>query len=243
MTDVPRDSQIEHIKLVERLVTGLVHDLNNPLAGIIGYAQLARTEGDVDRRTRFLDSIKQQADTIKESLSDLLHIAVSTPPPADVVTAAEIVGMAQLRMRSRIDLAGVRFESDAPKLLPPTRGDADALARALTKLIDNALLAVRSAGSPVITVTARFASSWLVIEVEDNGSGFSQTMAERAFDPTATSRRTGNGVGLGLPVALSVARRHGGLVEIASAEEVSKRSRAGVGAIVRILLPAVGLTA
>lgn len=198
---------------VERLVSGLVHDLNNGLAGIVGYAQLARGEEDVARRQRYLDVIVSQAEHVHSVVSDLELATCTRPVIGSVITVYDIVDAAVMSFAGRAP--GVSVAVSMPGQPVSFEGELDVLARAVGKLLDNAVMATPKNTLPAIEIVAGDETAPF-IDVIDHGVGMSPELAESAFDPTVTTRRTGNGIGLGLAAARTIMYRHGGTVGISS---------------------------
>ncbi len=198
---------LDAMRALERLLHGLAHDLSNPLSAVIGYTQLAAIEADPARRAKYLDAVLSQAAAIKASLNDLQLAATTAPAQRESVALGDVVALAAMGTAARVE-GTASFE---------VKGDRDALVTALRKLIDNA--------GP--TAVVRVVEGGL--EVQDDGPGFTAEALLRGCEPSFTTRRTGNGVGLGLPVALAVAERHGGTLELSNRREG--------GALVRLMLP------
>jgi signal transduction histidine kinase len=198
---------------VERLVSGLVHDLNNALAGIVGYAQLARDEDDAARRQRYLDVVVSQAEHIRSVVTDLELATCSRPVMGSFITARDIVDAALMSFAGRAP--GVSVAVSLPPRPVQFEGELDVLARAVGKLLDNAVIATPKNTLPSIEIVAGDEPAPF-IDVIDHGVGMTPELAAIALDPTVTTRRTGNGIGLGLAAARTIMHRHGGTVSIES---------------------------
>jgi len=122
----------------------------------------------------------------------------------------ELVRLAADACRPRADAAGVRVHYRPPPRTLAVRADAAMLVGALEALIDNAIAAA-SVGGRTVTVSVRPVDEVTVAAVvDDDGPGVPEGLADRVFDPLFSTRPGGDGVGLGLPLALAAARHHGG---------------------------------
>jgi two-component system nitrogen regulation sensor histidine kinase GlnL len=191
---------------------GLAHEVRNPLSGIRGAAQLlARRLGTDSDGTRYLDVIREETIRLEALLDRLLDPAPSRPPePFNLHAVLERV---RVLAESEAGWAHV-IQRDYDVSLPELTGDADRLAQALWNLVRNAL----ESGSSVIRLRTRVEAGVTIgearyrraarIEIEDNGRGVPQDLAERVFLPLVSGRCDGSG--LGLPLSQQIAREHRG---------------------------------
>jgi two-component system, OmpR family, phosphate regulon sensor histidine kinase PhoR len=217
-------------------VANVSHELKTPLAAIRGYAETLR-DGALDEgptARRFTERILWQCRRLQALLDDLLTLSrlegVTPPPQREPVDLAALV-----RRTVELLAASAREKRVAVEVveepLPPVPGDADALERLLTNLLDNALKYNRPDGQ--VTVRLRREGGQAVIEVSDTGIGIPQEALARIFErfyrvDKGRAREEG-GTGLGLAIVKHVAQSHGGQVEV--------DSRIGRGSTFRVRLP------
>jgi two-component system nitrogen regulation sensor histidine kinase GlnL len=209
---------------------GLAHEIRNPLAGIRGAAQLLarRLEADADA-TRCLDVIRDETRRLDALLDRLLDPTPARPPERFNLHAV----LERVRTLAEAEAGWAHvIQRDYDVSLPELDGDPDRLAQALWNLVRNAL----ESGSSVVRLRTRAEAGVLIgetrfrraarVEIEDNGRGVPDTLAERIFLPLVSGRADGSG--LGLPLAQQIAREHRGAL--------SYRSRPG-HTVFTLLLP------
>ena len=216
-----RDRLVERLLRLGDFVGSVTHELNNPLAGVIGYSQLLAHETAPEKRRRFLESVSTQAERCRRQVDALQVCSGTRPGRRERVSLADVARAALSRRRPRCEALGVDVRSS---LVPGTcgvDGDPDLLDRAVGALLDNALDAVEQvpAGARTIDIEAGEVDRRVVLRIRDSGPGIRATDRDRVFEPSFTTHRSGSGTGLGLPMALSIARWHGGDVSIAPGPE------------------------
>ena len=207
------------------LAGGVAHDLNNVLAPILLGVQLLSTAETDQRRLSLLatieTSVKRGADMIRQVLS-FARGAEGQRIVVDVrALVAELQDFAREALPSNISLV-----VSAPNQLWPTVGDPTQLLQVLINLITNARDAMPKGGT--ITISARnielrdkYSSvshlanpgRYVAIDVEDNGTGMSAEIVDKAFEPFFTTKDVGGGTGLGLASSLAIVRGHGGYMQ------------------------------
>jgi len=211
-----KDEQLLHaekLATVGVLVSGLAHEIGTPLGIISMRLQLLRrktSEGDDDRRT--LDTALEQLDRVTGLIRQLLDFARSRPGEPQEVhlhDAARAVRdlVAPLSHRRRASLG---FE--VPADLPPVSGTPDGLQQIVLNLVMNALQAVSEDGR--VEVSARADADGVVLQVDDNGPGIPEEHRAAVFDPFYTTKRQGEGSGLGLTVVLGLVQKMEGELRV-----------------------------
>jgi len=211
VADDPRLRKIEQLRSVHSLIAGATHDINNPLAAILGYCHLLRFETDPEKVKKYVGLITSQATECRDLIARLEECASHPEPKKRPLTLDELVKAVFAFDAGRLAVAGIAVQREIPDDLPPIQGDADLLRKVIGHLLDNAVAATESNDGPR---TVRF-SAWAegdtqVLEIRDNGGGIARDLVDKVFDPQYTSRRSGSGVGFGLPTALSIMSLHGG---------------------------------
>ena len=209
---------------------GLAHEVKNPLAGLKGAAQLLarRSHTDADAQ-RYIEVIRHECDRLAALVDRLLDPA----PPQALVPTNVHEALERVRLLAEADAGwSVRLLRDYDPSLPETMADADRLTQALWNLVRNAI----EAGAAEVRLRTRADHNGLIgdkpfrlalrIEIEDNGRGVPDSLAERIFLPLVSGRAEGSG--LGLTLAQQVAREHGG--------SLAYRSRPG-HTVFTLLLP------
>ena len=218
--------QSEKMSAIGQLVSGVAHELNNPLAGISAFAQLLLAEKRFppDQRTA-AETIYSEARRASRIVQNLLtfarqHKAEKGPTAINQVLddTLELRGY-ELRVR------GIDVRREYDESLPDTMGDAHQLQQVFLNLVTNAEQAMeRSDGHHHrLTVRTRRAGDALRIEIEDTGGGIPPNLVERIFNPFFTTKPTGSGTGLGLSISLGIVREHEGRIWAENAPQSGAR--------------------
>src|SRR5437016_711078 len=210
--------QTEKLAALGQLVSGIAHELSNPLTSILGYAQRILARQDLPGRTEEVRQIYQEAERASSILRQLLLNARETLPERRLVSLNQIVHRAMDLQRFSLAAEKIRVEVDLDPALPLVQGDPGNLQQVLMNLVGNARQAIEQHGKAgVIQLrTKRIGERRVLLEVADNGPGVPQAIQARIFDPFFTTKPAGVGTGLGLAIVLSVVREHGGSVRLQS---------------------------
>lgn len=202
--------QTEKMAAVGQLVSGVAHEVNNPLTAILGFADLLLENPEIPAAAKTdLNVIVQEAQRTKVIVQNLLSFARQTPAQRQPVELNEIVRKTmQLRSYDFASHNIVALESLQPDLRPII-GDAHQLQQVVLNILNNAYDAVRETGRPgQIEIKTRERDGFDEIIFRDNGPGISHP--DRIFDPFFTTKEVGKGTGLGLSICYGIVREHGG---------------------------------
>jgi len=207
--------QSEKMSAIGQLVSGVAHELNNPLAGISAFAQLLLAEKRFPPEQRTAaETIYSEARRASRIVQNLLtfarqHKAEKVPTGLNQVLddTLELRGY-ELRVR------GIDVRREYDESLPDTMADAHQLQQVFLNLITNAEQAMeqRDGHHHRLTVRTRRTGDTMRIEVEDSGDGIPANLIERIFNPFFTTKPTGSGTGLGLSISLGIVREHEGRI-------------------------------
>ena len=237
MTDITDASMLqaklihsEKMAAVGQLVSGVAHEVNNPLTAIMGYADLLTSTAElpIDAR-RDLGIILQEAQRTKQIVQNLLSFARQSAPHREPVNLNAVLARTlQLRQYDFVN-HGVLVEEHYDATLPMVFGDPQQLQQVFLNVVNNAYDAVREVSrKPVVRIATASTNGLVEVEITDNGPGIS--MPDRIFDPFFTTKEVGKGTGLGLSICYGIVREHGG--------EITCANRAnGEGATFVIRLP------
>lgn len=227
--DVTRELQIEaHLRQQQKLesigtlASGVAHEINNPLTGIINYAQFISDDPEANDEARACGSeIVKEGERVAGIVRDLLSFArqdARKPPPAEA-SMSEIVRGTLTLVRALVRHDGILLEVDVPAELPPVICRAQQIQQVLLNLLTNARDALnnRYSGSHPdkrIRISACTIGSGADLRVrttvEDLGTGIAPDVRERMFDPFFTTKPKHAGTGLGLSISHGIAREHHG---------------------------------
>jgi GAF domain-containing protein/CheY-like chemotaxis protein len=202
-----------------QLVSGVAHELNNPLSVIIGYGQLLMTRGLPDPMRRPVELMVQQGDRMSKIVRNLLYFARQRPPEHAPVDLNQVIEQTLALRVNQLALSRVSVERDFAPNLPPVTGDAHQLQQVFLNLLLNAEQAIASAGREgrIIFRTCAVPDDGTVrAEVIDSGPGIPPEIMPRVFEPFFTTKDVGTGTGLGLSVSYGIVQEHGGRLSVES---------------------------
>jgi signal transduction histidine kinase len=224
----------DHLNRADRLATigqlsaGVAHELNEPLASILGFAQLCRKHPGLPApAVADLDKIIAATLHAREVVRKLMLFARERPPAREWIALHRIIDEGVAFVESRARKAGVEIRRDISADLPEILADPSLLCQVLVNLLVNAIQAMPEGGT--LGVEAYPEESGVVLAVEDDGAGVPPEVAERIFEPFFTTKGVGEGTGLGLSVVQGIVTGHGGTIRVHSAP--------GEGARFEIWLP------
>ena len=208
--------QSEKMSAIGQLVSGVAHELNNPLAGISAFAQLLLAEKRFppDQRTA-AETIYSEARRASRIVQNLLTFA-RQHKAEKVQTSINQVLDDTLELRGyELRVRGIDVRREYDESLPDTMADAHQLQQVFLNLITNAEQAMEQrvdGHHHRLTVRTRRTNDTIRIEVEDTGGGIPANLVERIFNPFFTTKPTGSGTGLGLSISLGIVREHEGRI-------------------------------
>ncbi len=229
----------ERLADIGRFAAGLAHEIGTPLNVISGRAEtLLRRAGEDSPMRGGLVTIVEQTERVSRTVRSVLDFARAWDlhlRPVDVAALLHRVGDL---VRERAEAKGVAIEIARVPGLPPVAADPERLEQVLVNLAFNAIDAAPAGGRLGFAAEVADAAPpdagrprgpAIVLSVTDDGAGIAPEHLERVFDPFFTTKDVGRGTGLGLSIADSIAKEHGGWIELASTP--------GEGTIARVVLP------
>jgi len=226
--------QAEKLSSLGQMSASIAHEINNPLAGVLVYAQLLAKKLSRDTLTKqvgieYLGKMASEVDRSSRIIRNLLDFARPSEPKLGDVDINKVIEDALALVDHRAELGHVGLIKELHPALPTVYADYDQLRQVLVNLTLNAIQATPSGGWVTVT-TQPEENGALKVEVKDTGSGISKENMEKLFTPFFTTKEKGQGVGLGLAVAKSIIEKHCGSIEVGSAE--------GKGTTFTMVLPA-----
>ncbi len=205
--------QSEKMVSVGQLVSGVAHELNNPLTGIMGFAQLLLAR-DLDERTlRDMETIYTEAERASKIVQNLLSFARRKKADKEIAdTNALLERVLELRNYD-LRVKNIEVELDLDPNLPETMVDADQIQQVFLNIIINAEQAIlTSDGQGTLTVRSRRRGDVIRLSFQDDGPGMPPETLRRIFDPFYTTKEVGEGTGLGLTISYGIIDEHGGRI-------------------------------
>ncbi|HKW18185.1 MAG TPA: PAS domain S-box protein [Terriglobales bacterium] len=222
----------EKMAAVGQLVSGVAHEVNNPLTAILGFADLLMEAPDLPEAARKdLRVILQEAQRTKQIVQNLLSFARQMPPQRKPIQLNPILKRTLQLRAYDLQSRGVSVTENLRDHLPLVIGDSHQLQQVFLNILNNAYDAVRdNVQAPRIEVATSCTGDAVEITFRDNGAGVSQL--DRIFDPFFTTKQVGEGTGLGLSICYGIVKEHGG-------EIFCENNSDGPGATFVVRLPGV----
>jgi two-component system NtrC family sensor kinase len=222
--------QSEKMSAVGQLISGVAHELNNPLTAILGYAQLLEGEGLNERAQDFVSKLFKQAQRTHRVVQNLLSFARQRKPQKTEVDLRRVLDEALALRDYDFRVNNIRVERQIDESLPAVIADPHQIEQVFLNIINNALDAMLETQNKGVLRVRSFASDGRVwIEFHDSGPGIQD--AKKIFDPFYTTKAVGKGTGLGLSICYGIVKEHGG--------EISASNSPDGGAVIQLRLPAV----
>lgn len=211
--------QADKLASLGQTMSGVAHELNNPLATILACAErLCGRELD-DRTRRDLDAIHHAAERAARIVRNLQMFARKRHTTRTTVELNQVVRETLALRAHEQRAANVRILDGLAAGLPPVFADPHQIQQILLNLIVNAeqaMLAAHGRGTLILRSWQDLDRDAVVLEVNDDGPGVPEDVQSKIFDPFFTTKSVGKGTGLGLTVAYAIAREHGGQLSVRS---------------------------
>ena len=205
--------QTEKLSALGEMISGVAHELNNPLASVMGYAQIlqrARVRPEVLKKLQIIQAESQRCQRIVQNLLGFARKHKPGKQPLDLnAVLNSVLGLVSYQLR----VDGIEVATTLDPDVPPVHGDFHQLQQVFLNIVNNAQQAIHGAGSPGrIEVVSMLDGDRVCIEVRDTGPGISPDNLKRIFDPFFTTKAVGEGTGLGLSLAYGTIRDHDGTI-------------------------------
>jgi signal transduction histidine kinase len=225
--------QSEKMSAIGQLIAGVAHDLNNPLASVVGFSDyLVETSNAAPpEMIEPLRAIQQEAERAANIVKNLLNFARKQERGRQVTSIKNILTSTLMLLRNQVMAAKVETEVDVAPGVPDVCADVNQIQQVFVNLVNNALQVIESSGVGSRVVIR--AVPWLdgvAVTVEDDGPGIPAHLTARVFEPFFTTKPAGEGTGLGLSISQGIVKEHGGRLTLVSTGRQ--------GAVFQVELPA-----
>jgi len=209
--------QAEKMTGLGQLVAGVAHEINNPLASILGYSQLLMKQPFPQAVQKKLLTISSEAERMAKIVRNLLSFARRHAPEKQHQNLNSIIeetlSLKAYHLRSRQIMILKQLDPN----LPPTMLDLHQIQQVLINLLNNAEQAmVEAHRGTTIRLATRAVEGRIEMRVSDDGPGVPPEIQERIFEPFFTTKKEGAGTGLGLSLCYGIVEEHGGKIRVES---------------------------
>jgi len=222
-----------------KLSASVVHEINNPIAGIINLVKLIKritADGsihaeDIDDFNQYLGLMETETWRVSRIVSNLLAFSRRSEIGFKKVNINRLIEKTLILNSNLLMINQVKAEEDLDPNLPELIGSEDQLQQVFINFISNAAESMEKSGNGVLNIKTRYSSAEDKIKIvfKDNGVGIPKEDFSKLFEPFFTTKKKGKGVGLGLSVAYGIIEEHGGSIYVNSKE--------GIGTTFNIKLP------
>jgi len=229
------EEQLRHadrLATLGQLAAGVAHELNEPLEGVLGFAQLVRkSDGLSQQAGKDIEKIENAALHAREVVKKLLIFARQMPAHKTLLNLNQVVEEGLYFLESRCEKEGIEVVRDLAEELAEITADPSQLNQVLVNLVVNSLQAMTAGGR--LTIRTRDKKDSVLLIVEDTGTGMDEETLKQIFLPFFTTKEVGQGTGLGLAVVHGIVSAHGGTIEV--------ESKKGKGSRFTVKLPLMGM--
>jgi two-component system NtrC family sensor kinase len=212
--------QAEKISSLGRLAAGVAHEINNPLAGVLIYADMLMKEIKHNEQWRQdLEEIINQTLRCKQIVSRLLEFSRQSLEERVVFDVNEVIGHCVELLGRQALFHNIEIIQDLDPALPQILGNPGELEQVFTNLMINAADAMEGRGKLTISSHSDVKAGQVILKFTDTGPGITPAIRDKIFEPFFTTKPVGVGTGLGLSVVYGVVQRHGGDIQVDSPSE------------------------
>jgi two-component system NtrC family sensor kinase len=213
-----QDQLLQSTKLsaMGQLIAGVAHELNNPLASVVGFADFLGEVPDIPAPLREpLAVIREEAERASAIVRNLLNFARKQDHQRGPADLRELLGSTMALLRNPLMASRVESRLEVEPGLPPIVLDSNRMQQVFVNLLTNAAQAIASTNRPgTVTLAARRFHDGVAIDVRDDGPGMDPDVARHVFDAFFSTKRESDGTGLGLPISQGIVREHGGRITL-----------------------------
>ncbi|HTB82840.1 MAG TPA: hybrid sensor histidine kinase/response regulator [Candidatus Sulfotelmatobacter sp.] len=228
--------QSEKLSAVGEFVAGVAHELNNPLAAVMGFSEMLKDSDPDSKNRRHLEIIHKSAERCQKIVQSLLSFARRQKPERKPVQVQQIVEAVLEIVSYPLRTSNIEVVTRFDTTVPYVHADNHQIQQVVLNIINNARQAIEEHGAcprGQIKIITEASAETVRIVIQDNGPGIPEENLRRVFDPFFTTKKVGVGTGLGLSLCYGMVQEHGG--------SIMAMNRPDGGATFIIELPAMHL--
>lgn len=207
----------DRLATIGQLSAGVAHELNEPIGGILGFAQLVQKDPGLSDQTKIdIEKIMRASLHAREVIKKLMLFARQMPPQKIRVNLNQIVEEGLYFLESRCAKEGIKVVCSLSENLPEVTADPAQLTQVLVNLVVNSIQAMPKGGK--LTIQTKASNDSVLLIIKDTGIGMSENVMNKIFLPFYTTKDVGRGTGLGLAVVHGIVTSHEGSIQVDSKE-------------------------
>ena len=208
--------QADKLNSLGKTISGVAHELNNPLTGIMGFCQLLLRDETIQENSRHredIETIFREAERCQKIVRNLTTFARKHKPEKTFIGLNGLLEDSLHLQEHQLKVNNITVARELDAGLPKTMADFHQLQQVFMNLLGNAQDAMeRQSGEKRLTVKTRKIGGFIRVEVADSGPGIPAECLERIFEPFFTTKDPGKGTGLGLSISFGIIAGHGGRI-------------------------------
>ncbi|MBN1880703.1 MAG: PAS domain S-box protein [Deltaproteobacteria bacterium] len=224
--------QADKLESLSIMVSGVAHELKNPLAAIIGAADILleeeRTDDLVDRCCKIF---KRESDRCARIIREMQTFATGETQTGFIIDVNDAIDRTLVMWEDTLETKNIRLDLDLSRNIPGASVDPFRFHQVLFVFIKNAVEALEKRKEGTLTIRTSMSDNAIIMEFEDDGPGIPKDHISKLFDPFFTTKSPGKGTGMGLSIAHTIVYEHGGGIDV--------KSKEGKGTTFTVTLPAV----
>jgi len=211
--------QSEKMSAIGQLIAGVAHDLNNPLASVVGFSDLLAEAPDVPPRlAEPLAVIRQEAERASAIVRNLLSFARRQEGERQLQSIRPILESTHQLLKNQLLAARIELTLTFEPGLPEVAVHANQIKQVFINIINNAAQAIATTrlkdGGGRIDIVTKCEPDGLSVNISDNGPGIPEAVSQHVFEPFFSTKSEGEGTGLGLSICLGIVKEHGGNITV-----------------------------
>jgi signal transduction histidine kinase len=220
------------------MAAGVAHEINNPLAIILGFTEMLTEKVPPDSEFHeILKTMERQGLNAKRIVENLLSFTRFTEPKEEEININASIDTVLAVEGNTLKLNNISVQRETEKSLPIIKGDPGELQQVFFNIISNSISAMKEGGGTLKIVTGSIDNGRNVeIRISDTGTGIKKEHRAKIFDPFFTTKKVGEGTGLGLAISYALVSKHGGTITF---ETKTKEESEEAGTTFIVTLPAI----
>ncbi len=212
-------AQAEKFASLGEMVSGILHEINNPLTSISGFSKMLLEEELSESAKEFVNYIHKETERLRKIVERLLAFSRESTPIKKMVNINDLVEDSLILLAKKLQEESIEVEKKLDKNIPLILADPIQIEQVFLNILDNSIYALRDKKEKRITVETKMEDGHLMIKLSDNGEGISEEHMDLLFDPFFTTKPFGKGTGLGLSISYRIIKNHGGEIKVESEKD------------------------